>query len=277
MNSPPILFDLNQRAQRLARAAKLPPADFLLREIASQLQERLQEVNKVFTDRIVIADWPEFWAETLQAKLVAAGETLKLAPESADLIIHGMNLHWSNDPVGQLVQARRALRPDGLMIATLFAGQTLHELRAAFAEAEIETTGGLSPRVAPMGEIRDLGGLIQRAGLALPVADSVKLTVTYNSPLALMHDLRAMAETNVMTDRHRNTLRRDTLKRLVEIYHSRFGLPDGRIPATFEIVFLTGWAPSANQQKPLRPGSAANRLADALNTAELPAGDKAAH
>ena len=277
MNSPPALFDFSHRSERLARAATLPPADYLLREIAGQLQERLLEVNKVFTDRIVVTDRPVIWEESLNARLVSADETLKLAPESVDLIIHAMNLHWSNDPVGQLVQTRRALRPDGLMIAIMFAGQTLHELRAAFAEAEIETTGGISPRVAPMGEIRDLGGLIQRAGLALPVADTVKLTVTYATPITLMHDLRAMAETNMMTDRRRTSLRRDTLNRMVEIYHSRFGLPDGRIPATFEIVFLTGWAPSANQQKPLRPGSAQSRLADALNSAEQPAGDKAAH
>ncbi len=277
MQTPSILFDTNLLAQRRARAALLPAADFLHHEIADQVQERLQEVNKSFADRIVIGPQPDIWAKTLDARPVPFADTLALAPQSADLIVHALGLHWANDPVGQLVQARNALRPDGLLIASLFAGQTLHELRAAFADAEIKTTGGLSPRVAPMGEIRDLGGLIQRAGLALPVADSMRLTVTYDHPLTLMRELRAMGESNIMTARRRTPLRRDTLSWVCEVYQTRFGLPNGRIPATFEIVFLTGWAPSANQQKPLRPGSATSRLADALNTAEQPTGDKAAH
>ncbi len=277
MQTPPILFDSSLAAQRRLRVLALPPADFLHREIAVQVQERLQEVNKVFRDRFVVSSRPEIWPEYMAAHHVDAFDTLDLRAQSADLVIHALSLHWANDPVGQLVQARRALRPDGLLVAALFAGSTLHELRASFAEAEIETVGGLSPRVAPMGEIRDLGGLIQRAGLALPVADSVRLTVTYPDVLALMRDLRAMGEANIIAARRRTFLRRDTFLRTSEIYRSRFGLPDGRIPATFEVVFLTGWSPSANQQKPLPPGSAVSRLAEVLNTAELSAGDKAAH
>lgn len=267
MNAPPILFDTRLLSWRLRRAA-LAPADFLHREIAAQVQERLLEVNKAFPDRIVVGNHPQIWAGALQARPVDCADLQAIEPESVDLAVHALALHWANDPVGQLVQARRALRPDGLMIAALFAGQTLHELRAAFAEAEIETTGGISPRIAPMGEIRDLGGLIQRAGLALPVADSVLLRVTYADTVALMRDLRAMGETNIMVERRRSPLRRDTLRRTTEIYQARFAQPDGRIPATFEVVFLTGWAPSANQQRPLRPGSATTRLADALNPAE---------
>ena len=210
-----------------------------------------------------------------RAAQAPADETLALAEGAHDLVLHALALHWSNDPVGQLVQARRALRPDGLLIAALFGGETLHELRAALAEAEIATLGGLSPRVAPMGEIRDLGHLLQRAGLALPVADSRRFEVSYPSPLALMRDLRAMGETNVMHDRLRRPLRRDMLARASATYADRFGTPDGRVPATFEVIFLTGWAPAPEQPRPLRPGSARARLADALGTVERSAGERA--
>jgi hypothetical protein len=157
----------------------------------------------------------------------------------------------------------------------MFGGETLHELRAALAAAEVEILGGLSPRVAPMGEIRDLGGLLQRAGFALPVADAERFDVTYATPLDLMRDLRAMGETNVMRARLARPMRRDMLARACEIYTDRFALPDGRIPATFEVLFLTGWAPAPSQQQPLRPGSAKARLADALGVAERGAGEKA--
>jgi hypothetical protein len=176
--------------------------------------------------------------------------------------------------VGQIAQARRALRPDGLFIGALFAGDTLWELRQALALAETETTGGLSPRVAPMGEIRDLGALLQRAGLALPVADAARLPVSYATMFDLIRDLRAMGETNVMTDRSRAPTRRAVFARAAELYAERFGDGSGRVGATFEIVYLTGWAPAESQQKPLRPGSAVARLADALGTEELRAGER---
>jgi hypothetical protein len=167
---------------------------------------------------------------------------------------------------------RRALKPDGLMVAAMFGGQTLNELRTAFAEAEARIEGGISPRVAPMAEIRDLGALLQRAGFALPVADSITLTVEYDTSIHLMNDLRNRAETNALIARRR-TLKRETLAMAADVYSSNYTKASGRIGATFEFVFLTGWAPSEDQQKPLRPGSAQQRLADALGVAEHDADD----
>lgn len=279
MQTPPDLFDRKLLAQRRLRAARFgTEGEFLHHEIADQVSERLEDVNKTFTSAAVIGPKAEIWAGALGIPAIQSVEDndlLDLKENSLDLAVHGLALHWANDPVGQLVQMRRALKPDGLMITAMFGGQTLNELRTSLAEAETEIDGGLSPRIAPMGEIRDLGGLIQRAGLALPVADSVNLTVTYETPLHLMRDLRAMGETNVMHARRKTPLRRETLMRAMDIYVEHFAEADGRIPATFEIVFLTGWAPSETQQKALRPGSAKARLADALGIPELDAGDKA--
>jgi SAM-dependent methyltransferase len=201
--------------------------------------------------------------------MVPEAEVLDLTVGAHDLVVHALSLHWANDLVGQLVQARRALRPDGLFLGVLFGGRTLHELRAALAEAEAAVTGGLSPRVVPMAEIRDLGGLLQRAGFALPVADSRTLTVTYETALHLMRDLRAMGEANAMAARTRKPLRRAILDKAASLYRSNFSR-GGRIVATFEMIFLTGWAPDASQPKPLRPGSAVKRLADALGADERP-------
>ncbi len=272
MQTPPLLFDHDLLAHRRARAAGFgDKGAFLHREIAAHVSERLMEVKKTFTDGAIVGPQGDIWAETLNLPnmiTVPDQEVLPLEEASLDVVVNGLALHWANDPVGQLVQMRRALRPDGLMIATMFGGQTLTELRASLAEAETEIEGGLSPRVAPMGEIRELGGLIQRAGLALPVADSVVLNVTYETPLHLMHDLRAMGETNVMVDRRKTPMRRATLLRAMEIYARNYTV-DGRINATFEVIFLTGWAPSENQQKPLRPGSATTSLAEALGTKEF--------
>lgn len=183
-----------------------------------------------------------------------------------------MALHWANDPVGQIIQASRALKPDGLFQAVCLGGQTLHELRACLAQAESDVTGGLSPRIAPMGEIRDLGALLQRAGLALPVADSLPIKTSYRDVFHLMHDLRAFGETNALNTRLRRPTRRAVFDRCAELYARNFS-EDGKIIATFEFMFLSGWAPSADQPKPLRPGSAAARLADALKTKETPLRD----
>jgi len=180
-----------------------------------------------------------------------------------------MALHWANDPVGQLIQCLRALKPDGLFLAVMFGGQTLHELRAALAQAESEVSGGLSPRVAPMGEIRDLGGLLQRTGFALPVADRLVLKASYADLPGLMHELRAMGEGNALAQRMRRFAPRRLFSRAEEIYRAAYGLEDGRLPATFELVFLQGWAPDESQPKPLRPGSAQARLADALGAPEF--------
>lgn len=243
-------------------------------EALSEVQDRLASVNKVLTDVAIVSDFPKIWHEMAQHyrgafEIIPQGDVLPLREASCDLVIHAMGLHWANDPVGQLVQCRRALRPDGLLIALMFAGQTLHELRASLAQAEAEVSGGLSPRVVPMGEIRDLGGLLQRAGLALPVADSFAKTLIYRDLSHLMHDLRAFGETNALAARPRHFTKRAVFTRAAEIYRQSFSTPDGSLPATFEIVCLTGWAAHEAQQKPLRPGSAAARLADALSAAEI--------
>jgi len=205
--------------------------------------------------------------------IVGDEESLPFAAESLDLIIAPLTLHWVNDLPGTLIQMRRALKPDGLMLAALFAGTTLQELRTCLTNAEVETTGGLSPRIAPMADLRDLGGLLQRAGLALPVADREVIPVQYGNPMRLLADLRAMGESNVMRERHKAPLRRDTLARMLELYAETADI-NGNVTATFEIAFLHGWAPAPTQQQPLRPGSAKMRLADALGTEEKPAGDK---
>jgi len=270
MTAPPRLFDRHHLAARRARA-EAAPAHFLRDAVADEIKERLEEVNRTFTDPAMVADMPGFWsAHFPRARHIPDAETLDLSAGTADLILSAMVLHWANDPVGHLAQARLALRPDGLFLAALFGGQTLHELRACLAEAEAEVTGGISPRVAPMGELRDLGALLQRAGFALPVADAQTLNVTYASALHLMRDLRAMGETNVLAGRLRGMTRRAVLLRAAEIYAQSFAGPDSRITATFEIIYLTGWAPSADQPQPLRPGSAAQRLADALGATEQP-------
>lgn len=258
-----------------ARARAAGPALFLHEDAAIELEERLNEVNKTFTSPALIADFPEAFLPVLPgAKVVADSELLDLEPGAHDLVVHAFCLHWAADPVGQIIQAARALRPDGLFLAVMFGGQTLAELRAVLAEAEIAATGGLSPRVLPMGEIRDLGALLQRAGLALPVADAVTRRVSYPDPLRLMADLRAMGQANALAARRRSFTPRAVIASAAARYAEAFGGPDGRITATFDMVWLTGWKPHESQQKPLRPGSAQVRLAEALGTAEHPAGDK---
>jgi SAM-dependent methyltransferase len=268
----PQLTDRLALLRNRARAAGLAePALFLHEDVAIEVQERLIEVNRPFTRPAIVTGFPDFWQKVLpQARVVADDEVLDLEPGAHDLVIHALALHWADDPVGQLIQSRRALRPDGLFIGALFGGHTLFELRAALAEAEAAVTGGLSPRVLPMGEIRDLGGLLQRAGFALPVADSLVRHVEYQNAFRLMADLRAMGETNALTTRLRRPTRRALFADMAKRYTAGFTGSDGRIRATFELIFLTGWAPDDSQPKPLRPGSAAQRLADALGAAEIP-------
>lgn len=280
--SAPSLFDPALRGLRLSRARAGAMPLFLHQLAADEMQDRLQEINRTFTDRRIIGPFADIWPglapalapDPATAQTHADTETLPLAPGSLDLVLSALSLHHLNDPVGQLVQMRRALRPDGLCLAVLFGGRTLEELRACLGAAEIEMFGGLSPRVAPMAEIRDLGGLLQRAGFALPVADSLPITVSYRSATHLMHELRAMGETNIMAARQKQGPGRAFFDRVNAIYAAEFPEGDGRVRATFELVFLTGWAPADGQQKPLRPGSAAARLADALGTVEQNAGDK---
>lgn len=272
MPNPPRLTDRTALSLHRARARR--DALFLHEAAVEDAQDRLAMVNRTFTDVAIVTPFPEVWAPHFpRARFVTDAETLDLSEAAQDLVIHALCLQWADDPIGQLIQCRRALRPDGLCLAVTLGGQTLHQLRAALGQAEAEVTGGLSPRVAPMGEIRDLGALIQRAGLALPVADSAPLTASYQTALHLMRDLRAMGESNALAGRLRHPTRRAVLLRAAEIYAEAFALPDGRLPATFELITLTGWAPDESQQKPLRPGSAAHRLADALNTSETPLKD----
>jgi len=270
MQIPPPMTDRQALARNRARAARAP-ALFLLESWADEVQERLIEVNRTFTAPAVVTPFPDFWQARLpEARIVPDDDVLELAEGSHDLIIHALCLHWANDPVGQLVQCRRALRPDGLFLGGLFGGRTLAELRAALAEAEVAITGGLSPRVLPMGEIRDLGGLLQRAGFALPVADGMVTQVQHADAFRLMADLRAMGEGNALAARLRRPTRRSVIVEAAVRHASAFSAPDGRIRSTFEVITLTGWSPHDGQQKPLRPGSAARRLADAVNTAETP-------
>ena len=201
-------------------------------------------------------------------RVQADEERLPFAPASLDLVVSSLSLHWANDVIGALVQARLALKPDGLFIGALFGGATLTELRQALTAAELELTGGAGPRVSPFADPSDAAGLLQRAGFALPVADVDRVTVRYDHPLRLMADLRRMGETSVLAERHPRPLTRAVLARAFEIYARDFADPDGRLPATFEILTLTGWSPSETQQKPLRPGSAKMRLADALGAVE---------
>lgn len=255
--TPPPLTDREALLRHRARAARAP-ALFLHEMVRDEVEDRLNEVNRSFTSPAIVTGWPEVWR--MPAKIVPDDEVLDLAPASHDLVIHALALHWANDPVGQLIQCARALRPDGLLIAALFGGRTLQELRLHLAGAEAAVAGGLSPRVLPMGDIRDLGALLQRAGLALPVADSFTQTVEYRDAWHLMRDLRAMGEGNALAAR----LRRPTRRAVMAEAAARYGT---RITATFEIVFLTGWAPHDSQQKPLRPGSATHSLAEALQQA----------
>lgn len=264
------LFDRTTLLRNRARAEVRGPEYFLHQEALDEVKEKLSDINRTFTAPAIVTGFRNFWSAAFaDAKILADDDTLDLEPAAHDLIIHAMCLHWSNDPVGQLIQCRRALRPDGVLVVALLGGQTLAELRTALSEAEAAIRGGLSPRVAPMAEIRDLGALLQRAGLNLPVADSSQRAVSYKDIFALMKDLRAMAETNAISDRAKNFVPKNLFEHAGRIYQDAFPAPDGRITATFDLVFLTGWAPDETQQKPLRPGSAKTRLADFLNTTEL--------
>jgi SAM-dependent methyltransferase len=277
-STTPILFDRALLLQRGMRALRLGPAAFLIERILDDMEERLSAVKRDFTD---IAD---IWTPTealqlrlywrLQRPIIKRGvptefieETLPFAPESFDLVVSALAFQFVNDLPGVLSQIRRALRPDGLLLAALIGGDSLTELRQSFAAAEAECEGGVSPRVAPFADLRDIGALLQRAGLALPVTDVDRVVVRYDSALSLMLDLRRMGATNVLTERRKTPTRRTTMLRMAEIYGERFADPDGRIRATFDIVWLSAWAPHASQPKPLRPGSATAKLEDAVRKA----------
>lgn len=262
-NAPRRLTDRTALTRHRARAQD----PFLHRLARDEVQDRLAVVNRTFTDMAVVTPFPEIWAET-GATRVPDDEVLALNEGAHDCVIHAMALHWADDPVGQLIQCRRALKPDGLFLAILPGGRSFHELRASLGQAETELTGGLSPRVAPMADIRDLGALLQRAGLALPVADTDTLTLTYRDLPHLARDLRASGETNALDARLRTATPRTVFARAAELYGDSFATADGRLAATLDLVTLTGWAPGPDQPQPLRPGSATTRLAEALGTTE---------
>lgn len=272
MTSYTQLTDTNALALHRARATRA--GMFLQESVADEVKDRLGLVNRAFTQTAIVTPFRDVWQDHFpDARIVEDAETLPLAEQAYDLVIHAMSLHWANDPVGQLIQCRRSLKPDGMLIAALLGGQTLGELRACLGQAEVTLSGGLSPRIAPMGEIRDLGGLLQRAGLALPVADSVTLRAEYRDSLHLMQDLRDMGETNALAQRRRVPTSKRLFDQTKQLYAENFAADSGRIIATFEMVFLTGWAPDASQQKPLRPGSAKHRLSEALKVPEVPLHD----
>jgi SAM-dependent methyltransferase len=285
--NPIAIFDRQALRRHRARAARTRgDAGFLFREGAERLLDRLADIKRSFARALDLDSRDPLIAERLRAagiETVIAGaagplrvdlEALPFAPASFDLVISGLAFHWINDLPGTLHQLRHILKPDGLLLINLFAGETLEALRVALLEAESEIENGASPRVSPFADPRDLAGLLQRAGFALPVVDSDRITVDYRDAWSLMRDLRAMGETNAAVLRHRHFTRRATLLRAAEIYRTRFGDEAGRIPAQFEIATLTAWAPHEAQPRPLRPGSAEHRLATALGTQERPADDK---
>lgn len=285
------VFDRALYRRRLAAALAAGYLDFLLARCVADLDERLSAVLRRFELAADLGTPLPLAAPVLRGRagellhMAEAGdaggslagdlEALPFAAESLDLAVSLLALHTVNDLPGTLVQIRRALRPDGLFIACLLGGQSLTELRQSLLAAEVEVTGGASPRVAPFADLRDLGALLQRAGFALPVIDSESVSVRYGDMFGLLRDLRAMGWANALVERSRKPLRRGVLLRAAELYAERFSDPDGRLRATFEIVWLSGWAPHESQQKPLRPGSAKARLADALGVREIGAGDKA--
>ncbi len=295
---PLLVFDravLRQRRDRVARGWDRQA--FLNREIAERLVERLDDVRRNFSLALDLGCHGDEVAAALGSRttvgqlvrsdlglafarhagspaVVADEEALPFAVHSFDLVLSAMSLHWVNDLPGTLIQIGRILRPDGLFLGAMLGGETLWQLRQALAAAESEIEGGLSPRVSPFADLRDAAGLLQRAGFALPVADGETIDVEYESALALMRDLGAMGEGNLVAERRRGLARRATLLRAAEIYGERFARPSGRVAASFEVLFLHGWAPHASQPRPLKPGSAARRLAEALETAEHSAGEK---
>ncbi len=287
----PCLFDQSLLRTRLKRALKKGAADFLLERVADDFELRLQALARSFDTVADIGTLGSHAALKLLAsrrfkqiirqapltemlgtgawqKILGDTSLVPFAPQSLDAVVSLLALQWVDDLPGLLIQIKRALKADGLFMACLLGGQTLHELRDSFARAEIECEGGLSPRVSPFVDLRDIGALMQRAGFALPVVDTETITVRYQTPLALFADLRAMGATNVLIERRKIPLRRKTLLRALEIYAENYSDSDERIRATFECLWVSGWTPHESQQKPLEPGSAKTRLADALNTKE---------
>lgn len=281
MSEVPRIFDRKARAQRLHRAARRSGGSFLIEEAANGVADRAGAANRRFHNALDIGSAGIAFeivrpvADRWTRATFSENDVLEPPGQQFDLAVSVLALHAVNDLPGALIQIRRALKPDGLFVAALLAGDTLKELRESFAAGEESISGGVSPRVAPFADVRDLGGLLQRAGFNLPVADTERTTVRYRQFETLVNDLRAAGETNALVQRARKPLRRDVLAASLAHYKSFHAEEDGRLRATFDIVYLTGWTPHESQQKPLRPGSAKTRLADALGVAEQKAGDAA--
>jgi len=288
MTTPPRIFDRQAYRARRVRAVSDESDLILVEDTAAQAALRISAINRRFVRGLdlhsralafgALQPLAETWVRTGNVpdrpSVVSDDEWIPFADESFDLVTSILSLHAVNDLPGTLVQIRRLLKPDGLFIAAMFGGETLKELRVAFAAAEEETLGGVSPRVAPFADVRDVGGLLQRAGFALPVSDVERTVIRYRELPRLFADLRAIGETNVLVDRRGKALSKRTLAALLREYETRYGDSERRLPATFEIIFLTGWAPHESQQKPLRPGSAKTRLSDALGSIEHSAGER---
>jgi SAM-dependent methyltransferase len=278
-NHAPVLFDRALLLARQRRARRLGAAEFLLDRVAEDIEERLHAVLRNFSNAADIwtpGDLLRGPARERFKNIVHIGledssrELLPLQPSSLDLVISGLALQFVNDLPGVLAQISRALKPDGLLLAAMIGGDTLTELRQSFAAAEAECEGGVSPRVAPFADLRDVGGLLQRAGFALPVTDLDHIVVRYDNAFALMQDLRRMGATNILFERRRIPTRRATLLRMAQIYAERFADPDGRIRATYDVIWLSGWVPHASQPKPLKPGSAKASLEEAVKRVAKP-------
>lgn len=278
------VFDRAQIHRQRARCARtFEQHNFLFDWTIKQLSDRLDVVRRKFPVCIQLGSrGPSLPAEpfgietqiVMDRDLLSEADLLPLTPGSADLVVSALELHTINDLPGALLQIRQSLKPDGLFVAAMMGGETLHELRTSLGEAELELSGGFTPRVAPFADKPQMGNLLQRAGFALPVVDSDIVTVTYESIFHLMNDLRGMGEGNAIAERSKRFTSRRLFLRAGELYAQKFSDPDGRIRASFEIIFLLGWAPHASQQQPLKPGSAKTRLADYLGTSEIGAGEK---
>lgn len=272
-----VIFDRQALKKVRARTSEqLCAHDFLIQWTKENLFSRLQDIKRIFKNRLYFdrqgaaLELPH----QKQKNIFLDEEFFPLRNESLDLIISTLTLHSTNDLPGCLLQMKKSLKPDGLFMAALFGGETLHELRASLMHAELELTDGASPRVFPFTDKQQMGALMQRAGYALPVVDSEIVTVTYDNIFKLMHDLRGMGESNIIVNRNRKPPARDLFMKAGQYYADHYSDPDGRIRATFEIIFVAGWSPHESQQKPLKPGSAQTRLADALKSEEIKTGDK---
>jgi SAM-dependent methyltransferase len=270
----PVLFDRALLSRRLKRARRDAPVTFLLDRVAEDMAERLQAVTReladaadIWTPGNALHDLLRERCKSVREVAFEASEVLPLQPQSLDLAVSALAFQFVNDLPGVLAQIRRALKPDGLLLAAMIGGDTLTELRQSFAAAEAECEGGVSPRVAPFADLRDIGALLQRAGFALPVTDVDRIVVRYDNAFALMQDLRRMGATNILVERRHVPTRRATLLRMAQIYAERFADPDGRIRATFDVIWLSGWAPHESQPRPLRPGSAKTSLEEAVKRA----------